>query len=95
MTDGHPPLPRLAYPVDEVAASVGMNPDLLRDWIKQGKVPHLRSSQKGISMLQRHIDELIALLEQTPTAPVAVPGQTRRSAAAHRTPRAGARRAAG
>lgn len=77
------------YTPEAVAEALQINPDRVRQLIRDGKVGCLRASRMGIRLLDKHVDELIAALEvpAAATGPtVANPfGATARSARANRT----------
>jgi len=75
------------YSVDEVAATLRVSPRWLADQIRDRKVGCLRGTRKSVRLLDRHVQQVIDLMEQQPTASAADTGDaaatfgaTRRSA---------------
>lgn len=67
-----PVLP-VGYTPEEVAASLKISPDLVRDLILAGKIGCIRASRRGVRLLDKHVAELIAYLEVPAKPP---PGPT-------------------
>lgn len=53
---------------EEIAERLKLNPEWVRDQINAGRIGCLRASRRSVSLLPRHVEELIALTEKPATS---------------------------